>query len=85
MLQILNKVRELITNHIFIYVTCKSFLEELTDRTETIPYSDIYLSGVCSIELICVDIVFEVTPRYATPITKRVHPLDNTLERREEH
>ena len=39
MLQILNKVRELITNHIFIYVTCRSFLEELTDRTETLPYS----------------------------------------------
>lgn len=45
---------------------------------------NIYLSGVRGIELIYVDIIFEVTPWYATPIAKRVHPLDNTLEWREE-
>lgn len=43
---------------------------------------NIYLSGECGIELLCVDIISEVTPWNATAIAKGVHTLNNTLERR---
>ena len=42
-----------------------------------------YLSWICGIEFLCVDIICEVAPWNATAIAKWVDSLNNSLERKQ--